>query len=898
MSKKLDLLTSSASIVAIAAAASFAGASPAFAQETPAPVSNASPTGGQASGSDKAPGSQQAVAAEQAQSAAGDQPDTVNAIVVTGSTSKRTLLNSSVAITLVNRQQLEQKAPRSTAEVLETIPGFFVEGTAGPVSNNYSVRGLPGGGSTFVRLEEDGMPLLYGALNDDEVLQYDLSYDRVEAIQGGTSGILTENAAGASVNFISRRLNFDHAGGLGKISGTTYGDKRADYWYSAPLGNGVAFGVSGYIDSTPGVRKSPFTYNTWRVKAQLQKQFADGGFVGVTYKHWNEHDPYYADQPYSFKNGKIGGVPSLGTQFGNIIGAGFGRIVVPDSCEAGECTRTFSLLEGVHPKGDLYRVDFDKPINDSISVFGRARYTNTTLTFNGVFAGSGTGNAGLTSAVDYLTFSPASPLYNANFDPTQPISAVSLQAGLYSFPTATQFGIKSLTDGSIIPASDVAALNALNGNGLLQQTVLNRQVVKQHDFGSDFGFRWNARGDNWRNSLTVGAMIFSYKQWNDQSGVSTVINDVRNNSNIYDIVALDANNHVVGTLSNNGLISYGNWGSGINNTKLNSQSVYVNNEFVWNDKLHLDFGLRYEHEHTIAHSGNSSPEAIPDDIGGIVRINPNAFNGTYSVSEGSENPINYTVGANYVFSPALSLYARYAHSYQTQGVNPKATGLTLYEAGLTYSGYGLLGTARVFRTQFNNLSSGGGVVPDNPNLSQGFFADTRTNGIDVDAFYRPTYQPLSAFSIHGQVTYQKTKFTNVRTGVIDINGQDISSQVDAFYNGKTPGRTPDWLITITPQYDLPNGWGNIYARFKRVGRIFADDGDQLALPGYSVWTLGAEFNVRHNITLNLSVDNVTNVTGITEGNPRQGFTQSVVNGYFYGRGIIGTNAMGSLSFAF
>lgn len=886
MFKRTSRFTSSASITAVAIAASFVGGAAAFAQEAPAPSSNASPAGGQAAGSDQTPGSQHAVAAEQAQSAEGDQPSSVEAIVVTGSTSKRTLLNSSVAITQVNRAQLEQKAPRSTADVLETIPGFFVEGTAGPVSNNYSVRGLPGGGSTFVRLIEDGMPLLYGALNDDEVLQYDLSYDRVEAIQGGTSGVLTENAAGASVNFISRRLNFDHAGGLAKLQATTYGDKRADYWYSAPLAKGLAFAVSGYVDSTPGVRKSPFTYDTWRLKAQVQKQFDDGGFIGLTYKHWNEHDPYYADQPYSFKNGEIGGVPSLGTQFGNIIGAGFGRIVVPDSCAGGECTRTFSLLEGVHPKGDLYRVDFDKPINESISVFGRARYTNTTLAFNGVFAGSGTGNAGLAPATDYLTYSSASPIYSL------------LQLGRAAFPTATQFGIKSLTDGTIIPASNVAALNALNGNGLLEQTVLNRQTVRQHDFGSDFGFRWNAEGAHWRNSLTVGAMIFSYKQWNDQSGVSTVVNDVRNNSNIYDVVALDAANNVVGTLSNNGLISYGNWGSGINNTKLNSQSVYFNNEFVYNDKLHLDFGLRYEHEHTTAHSGNSSPETILSSIGGVVRTNPNAFNGTYSTSSGSEHPVNYTVGVNYVFNPSFSAYGRYAHSYQTQGVNPKATGLTLYEAGLTYSGYGLLGTVRAFRTQFNNLSSGGGVVPDNPNLSQGFFADTRTNGVDLDAFYRPTFDGLRFFSIHGQLTYQKTKFTNVRTGVIDINGQDISSQVDAFYNGLTPGRTPDWLWTVTPQFDLPNGWGNIYARYKHVGRIFADDGDQLALPGYSVLTLGAEFNLRHNLTLNLSVDNVTNVRGLTEGNPRQGFTQAIVNGYFYGRGIIGTNAMGSLSFSF
>ena len=229
----------------------------------------------QQSGAD-APGSAAAAASTDPSgtaTAADAATNGVNEIVVTGSTSKRTLLNASVAVTQVTNADLQQKAPRNTVDILETIPGIFVEGTAGPVSNNYSVRGLPGGGQQFVRLIEDGMPAIYGGLNDDEVFQYDLSIDHVEGLQGGTSGILTPNAAGASINFISRKLNFDDAGGLFKITGTSYGERRADLWYSAPikaLGDGVAFAVSGYLDSNPGQRHSPFRYDTYHVKAQLE----------------------------------------------------------------------------------------------------------------------------------------------------------------------------------------------------------------------------------------------------------------------------------------------------------------------------------------------------------------------------------------------------------------------------------------------------------------------------------------------------------------------------------------------------------------------------------------------------------------------------------------------------
>jgi outer membrane receptor protein involved in Fe transport len=821
----------------------------------------------------------------------------LNEVVVTGSTSKRTLLNASVAITAVNHAELDQKAPRGTDDVLELIPGIYVEGTAGPVSNNYSVRGLPGGGQQFIRLEEDGMPAIYGGLNDDEVFQYDLSIDHVEAIEGGTSGILTENAAGASINFISRPLNFDEAGGLARITGASYGDMRGDVWYSAPikgtiLGDNLAFAVSGYIDSTKGVRSSPFTYKTYHFKGQLEKRFDSGGYVRLTYKRWDEHDPYYADQPYSYRNGSIGSVPGLDSQFGNIIGSGFGSITVPDSCRAGECYRTFSELNGIHATGNEYRIDAEKPINDSVSVFAKVRYTQTDWDFNGVFAGSGSGNAGLASAVDYLT--PG----------LSPIDSL-LTAGMAAFPTATQFGIKNLSNGQIISASNVGALNALNGNGLLEQTVLNRQLIKLRDWGSDFGVKWRAQGDFWSNSLTLGGMVYSQFKYNDQSGVSTVVNDVKNDSNIYDVVALDGSNNVVGTLSNNGLISYGDWGVGLSKTQTDSQSFYFNDEATFFNRLHLDFGLRAEHVDQAVDAGNGYSEPVPAGTGGIIAANPNAFDGTWAHSSSHESPVSWTIGANYTIKPNLSVYARYADAYQTNLPNSQATELKLYEAGVTYAGYGFVGTIRGFRTEFNNQNWPAGTYTD-PKYSVALFGNSVTNGFDLDATYRPVYEPLHAFSVHGQVTYQQSTLNGVSIGLIDNStGKQIVNPdpaavaaAAAFYNGNTTQHTPGLMYEVTPQYDLPNHRGSIYVRYKYVGQVFADAGNGLILPGFGVVSVGGTYDITPRLNLNVSVDNVNDTLGLTEGNPRQGPTQGVVNGYFYGRGIVGTNAMAQLTFKF
>ena len=514
-----------------------------------------------------------------------------------------------------------------------------------------------------------------------------------------------------------------------------------------------------------------------------------------------------------------------------------------------------------------------------------------------MFAGSGTGNAGLASAVDYLTPSSVSPIFTGGLDGSGRISSVGLSyngvSSLSLFPGATQFGIRSLTNGQVIAASNTAALNSLNGNGLLQQTVLNRQLVKYNDYGLNFGGRWDVSGSNWKNSLTAGAQLYYNKQTNDQSGVSTVINDVANDSNIYDIVALNSAGGVVGTLSNNGLIAYGNWGAGISSQLVQSESFA--------ERLHIDLGLRYEHERTASKAGNSTSTLVPAGTGGIVQVNPNAFNGTYNYGEGSEDPVNWTIGANYTVTPAFSVYVRYADSYQTQNTNPDPTELKLYEGGFTYGGHGLLATVRGFRTEFNNQQFGGGVDPNDANLNLAFFADSITNGVDVDAVYRPSFEAypwLHAFSIHGQMTYQDSSFSNVSLGTTDATGGITSSAASDFYNGKTTAHTPQWLAVIAPQYDLPHNLGFVFARYEYTGSTFVDPGNGISLPDYGVLSLGGVINLTQRLTLNVNIENVTNEIGLTEGNPRNGFTQQVVAGYFYGRGIIGTNASFSVSYRF
>jgi iron complex outermembrane receptor protein len=139
---------------------------------------------------------------------------------------------------------------------------------------------------------------------------------------------------------------------------------------------------------------------------------------------------------------------------------------------------------------------------------------------------------------------------------------------------------------------------------------------------------------------------------------------------------------------------------------------------------------------------------------------------------------------------------------------------------------------------------------------------------------------------------------DVNTGEF-INGEIVNNAAAAQYNGNIVQRTPQVMYAIQPSYDLPNRLGDVYLRYEYTGKIFTDVGNGLALPGYGVLSVGSDINFTDRIHLNLNVWNVTNALGLTEGNPNSGITETVgSNGYFYARGIAGTNATATLTYKF
>ncbi len=814
-------------------------------------------------------------APEDSQQQAPAETDSLQEIVVTGTTSRdRPLITSSADITFATREDIDRRAPRSTADLLELVPGVFVEGTAGELSNNYSVRGLQGGGQRFIQLEEDGLPIIYQGGGADFFFSQDLTIDRLEAVKGGSSGVLTVNGAGATINFISKTPNFQEPEGIARVTAYDYGLKRADLYYSMPINEKLAFSVGGYIQTNPGVRENPFDYDGYRVKATLEYRMDDGGFIRLSGKLGDLKAAYYAGMPYSYNEGKPGAVNGLDPQSDNIGGDAFGRISVPVSTfvEA-DGFRDFRLSEGVRVKTKQIRLDFQKPLSDSFEIFGRGRYLDLSFDFNGLFPGSGTGNAGLASAVDYLTPGTRSPINGL------------LTAGQAAFPTASRFGIRNTRTGVVTGSNQTGVLNALNGNGFLQQTTLNHDYNEGHDFGLNFGGRWEAEGDGFRNSLTFGVLYYDVRRFQNQSATASALNDVKNNSDLYDVVALDANNNVIGALTDNGLLSYGNWGAGIRERSDDSISLYVNDEIAIGDSLRIDGGIRWENLRSKYDEGNAAAvnQPVPAGVGGVVRDVGSTWDGTFRTVTDKKDAISWTVGANYLITPNLAIYARYADGFQTNNTDP-ITRIELYEAGVRFEmGRTFSASATVFRTNFNDQFYNF-IDPTDPTRQTAFLADLRTTGVEIDAVVRPT----DWLEIHASGVIQDPSLNNLRLNGVPQTG----------FDGNRPERTPAKLFTITPSVKLPGGLGEVFVRYKYIGKIFADSGNGVALPGYGVTGIGATLNITDQMQFSVNADNIFDVIGLTEGNPRQGQTQNADSGFFYARGIVGPTYGASLTFRF
>ena len=133
----------------------------------------------------------------------GADPLALDAVVVSGTFNPASKLESSTAITTFSAQQVEQQAPRGTAELLKSAPGLpGDEQLRRDRRRRHRARAAASPNSSFryVSLQEDGLPafeapgLLFAF--PDAMARLDETVARVEAVRGGSAAVFGSEHAG------------------------------------------------------------------------------------------------------------------------------------------------------------------------------------------------------------------------------------------------------------------------------------------------------------------------------------------------------------------------------------------------------------------------------------------------------------------------------------------------------------------------------------------------------------------------------------------------------------------------------------------------------------------------------------------------------------------------------
>ncbi len=212
--------------------------------------------------------------------------------VETGMAGEVTLFEGSVSGNAVSSNRIEVLSARSTGEVIRSLPGIRSEFSGGIGNTNITLRGIPvGGGSRFLQLHEDGLPVLeFGDIvsaNADNFLRFDNTVGRIESIRGGSAATFASNSPGGIVNFISK-TGREAGGSVAYTEGLDFNTSQIDFEYGAPLNSSLRFHVGGFFHSGEGPRDVDFSGERGvQIKGNLTYEF-DAGYMRVYGKYLDD----------------------------------------------------------------------------------------------------------------------------------------------------------------------------------------------------------------------------------------------------------------------------------------------------------------------------------------------------------------------------------------------------------------------------------------------------------------------------------------------------------------------------------------------------------------------------------------------------------------------------------
>ncbi len=140
---------------------------------------------------------------------------TLSDIVVTATRQPVRKIQTTTAITTIGSEELTNMQAESVAEALVATPGVTVDNSQGRKSS-YNIRGFPSG-NTYVTTLIDGLPLngfASRSAGTNEYMALDKNIERVEVVRGSGATLFGRAAGAGAVNLISRSAGEEFGGSV------------------------------------------------------------------------------------------------------------------------------------------------------------------------------------------------------------------------------------------------------------------------------------------------------------------------------------------------------------------------------------------------------------------------------------------------------------------------------------------------------------------------------------------------------------------------------------------------------------------------------------------------------------------------------------------------------------
>ena len=312
-------------------------------------------------------------------------------VVITGTVTSLPKMQQSVSISSIDSEQLQKSGAASAAEVLRSVPGVRAEASGGEGNANITVRGVPisAGGSRYVQLQEDGLPvLLIGDVSfatADQFVRADGFLDTLDVIRGGSASTLATNSPGGIVNFISK-TGKQGGGSVGYGLGLDHRQQRFDFDWGGKVGDKLYAQIGGFHRIGEGTRNTDVTTeNGGQLRASLTREF-DNGYLRFNLKSLKDSTPTYLPVPVRQVGGKISELPGIDPRTAFFINSNLPQDVTVD---VNGNRKVSNPGDGLDIKVSSVGVEAQFRLAGDITVTNKFRKSDITGRFVGLFpAGS------------------------------------------------------------------------------------------------------------------------------------------------------------------------------------------------------------------------------------------------------------------------------------------------------------------------------------------------------------------------------------------------------------------------------------------------------------------------------------------------------------------------------